>query len=519
MSTEQQSASLSVQTVTGAGWIIGWRMVTRSLGLVSTFVLVRFLLPGDFGLVALAGSFSQAVDWLSDFGVTEALIRDHDRDRELYDTGFTVNLVRGVAMGVIIAAGAWPVAVFFNDMRLVPILLVIAASMAAGGLENIGTVDFRRDLAFDKEFRLFVLPRIVSIVAAILFAVTFANYWALVVGIVINRTGRVVMSYAMHPYRPRITLAGWRRLIGFSAWNWSVGMVAMVRDRLDAVVIGRVLGPGSVGIFAIGWEIGMLTSTELVEPLCRALLSGFSAARRAGTTVAKPYLDVIAATFLLTLPMGFGLSLVAAPIVRLTLGPNWMAAVPLVQVFALVGMLKVIGMISGTLCTTFGLLAVQFRIALLSTIVRFTLLVLLVSRFGVVGGAVAAMGSFVVEETYYLVVTFRHFELQVLDLLRSTWRPIVASGCMVGALLLEGTAWAPADGDLAPLLGKLALTVLAGATAYGVSLAAIWAVAGRTDGAETYLLGLARSTLRHLIAGRRRAPAAADAVRSPPAAG
>ena len=504
MTTNKQDVSLSVQTATGAGWIIGWRLVTRALGLVSTFVLARFLLPGDFGLVALAGSFSQAVDWLSDFGVEEALIRDTDHDRELYDTGFTVNLLRSVVIAAIIAAGAWPVARFFEDMRLVPILLVLAGAMAVRGVENIGIVDFRRDLAFEKEFRLFVLPRMFGIAAAILVAVLFASYWALVAGIVTNRTGRTVMSYVMHPYRPRLTLAGWRRLIGFSAWSWSIGMVTMVRDRLDAVVIGRVLGPGPVGIFAIGWEIGMLTSTELVEPLCRALLSGFSAARRAGTSVAKPYLDVVAATFLLTMPMGFGLSLAAAPIVRLMLGAQWVAAVPLVQVFALIGMLKVIGMISGTLCTTYGLLAVQFRIALLSTIIRFTLLVLLVSRFGVVGGAVAAMGSFVVEETYYLVVTFRHFELRMMDLLRATWRPILATACMVGVLLLEGGAWAPAVGDLPLVLGGLALTVLSGAAAYAVSLTAIWVMAGRPEGAETYVLGMASRTIRHLMAARRR---------------
>ena len=48
------ATSLQGKIFTGAGWILGWRMATRGLGLVSTLVLVRLLLPEDFGLIALA---------------------------------------------------------------------------------------------------------------------------------------------------------------------------------------------------------------------------------------------------------------------------------------------------------------------------------------------------------------------------------------------------------------------------------------------------------------------------------
>ena len=39
--------------------------------------------------------------------------------------------------------------------------------MLLSGFENVGIVDFRRDFAFDREFRLLIVPRMLGIVSAI----------------------------------------------------------------------------------------------------------------------------------------------------------------------------------------------------------------------------------------------------------------------------------------------------------------------------------------------------------------
>src|ERR1700683_2375282 len=118
------------------------------------------LVPGDFGLVALGTAFSQALDGLSEIGVNKALVREDRIDRALYDTAFTLMVIRGCTSALLIIACAWPVASFFGDPRLVGILLALAAAMFIRALGNIGVVDFQRDLAFEKEFGLYLAPRI-----------------------------------------------------------------------------------------------------------------------------------------------------------------------------------------------------------------------------------------------------------------------------------------------------------------------------------------------------------------------
>lgn len=498
MATEDAAPSLAVRTATGAGWIIVWRMSTRILGVVSTIVLVRVLAPADFGLIALATSFSQAVDWISSIGVNDALIREKDLDRSLYDTGFTLNLLRGLLMAAAIAAEAYPVAAFFQDERLAHILLMLAFTTALAGNENIGTVDFRRTMAFHKDFQVSVVPRLASIVAAIAFALIFRTYWALVAGIITNRVLRVVMSYWMHPYRPRLSLRSWRRIFGFSLWTWLCSVTVMVRDRIDAVAIGRVSGPAPVGVYSVGWEIGSLTSTELVEPLTAALFAGFSVARRTGADLSDSYFKAISATFLLTLPMGVGLSMLAAPVIHLAFGARWMEAVPLVQVFALVSMAKVIAYISGVLLNAHGMLKVQFRILLAGLVVRVVLLLALVGPFGLMGAAAAATGCIAVEEALFMTVTFRHFRLRVLDLIHGTWRCALATTAMALVVVAQGIGWSAAPASSGAAFAVLGQGVVTGAASYAAVLLALWWLSGRPRGAETAFLDVIGNTLRHL---------------------
>jgi O-antigen/teichoic acid export membrane protein len=400
--------------------------------------------------------------------------------------------------------GAWPTAHFFNDDRLAYILMVLAATSALAAMENIGVLDFRRTLAFEKEFKLSIIPRVTSILVSIAFALTFANYWALVAGILTNRAMRIVLGYWMHPYRPGISLAASRRIIGFSLWTWLNAVTIMIRDRIDAVVIGRSFGPAKVGVYSVGWEIGSLTSTELVEPITAALFAGFSAARHTGASMADGYFRAVSATFLLTLPLGFGLSMLAAPVIHLAFGERWMEAVPLVEVFAVVCMAKVIAYISAVLLNANAMLGVQFRILITGLIARVILLVVLIRPFGLMGAAMAATGCIVVEEVLFMFVTFRYFSLRPVELLRGTWRCVLSTGVMALVLMLQGIAWAPAPTSNMGAIAVIAQGVVTGAVTYALTLLAAWWAVGRPRGAETAFLDVIGNTLHHLFGRLRR---------------
>jgi lipopolysaccharide exporter len=491
--------TLLAKTAKGAGWVIGFRVTTRLLGLASTLTLVRLLVPGDFGIVALATSFAQTVDAVSNLSVHEALIRERAPDRPMYDTAFTMSLIRGLLTAGMVAAVAWPVAGFFREPRLAPVLLALAASSLIGAVENIATADFMRTMAFRQEFRLWTFPRVLQVIGTIGFALIWPNYWALVFGIVFGRAVRTVMSYAMYPYMPRLTLVAWRRIVGFTGWSWAIMMVAMVRDRTDTVLVGRFFSSARVGIYALGNEIAALPTSELIDPLCRACFPSFSQLHHAGQNVGQTWLRLLAASALFVLPAGMGIALVADPLVKLAFGPLWLEAVPMIQILGISFSITAIGSLSTTLFSACNMLRTTFTVVAVATVARMILLVSFLPGGTLVTAATLSALLGVAEQMAYITLTIRWFDVSVSGLLRAVWRSVLGTVTMASALIWLGLGFASvADAFLWHLLTD----ALAGAAIYTAVVILAWIAVGRPDGPERDLLTVAKSIGRKVGAMR-----------------
>jgi len=482
--------SLLVRTARGAGWVMAWRLGIRGLGLVSTLVLVRLIQPADFGIIALATSCMQTIDDMLTLGTEEAVIREHTPSRDFYDTAFTLNLLRGLSVTLLVAALAYPAARFFADPRLGPVLLVVACLPLLDGCANIGAVEFRRDLAFHKEFAIMVLPKLCAIVAAMTAAALLHSYVAMLAGLAVNRLLRVVMSYVMHPYRPALSLASWRGLAGYSLWTWVLSLVVLLRDRSDSLLLGRLTNIASVGFYAVGAEIAALPSTELIEPLGRAAFSGFAASRQQAADVGQTYLRLMGSAALLTLPAGMGLSLVAAPLVALAFGPGWDQAVPVLRILSLSFTVMVFGHLSLLVLSAHALLGRLVGITLVGALARIVLLAILIPPFGLTGAALAAATAVLLEQALTVTTALRRFGVRVGALIGTVRRPVLATTVMAGVLWTIGLGWSDEAGARVLIEGSLA-----GAAVYAGVLLGSWRLAGRPPGAEADVLTLLLSVL------------------------
>jgi lipopolysaccharide exporter len=484
------SDSLIARTARGAGWVMAWRFGMRILGLVSTVVLVRLLAPADFGLIALASGLMQSVDGLMSLGTEEAVIRTRAPDRAVYDTAFTLTALRGLVASVLVAVAAFPAAGFFGDPRLGPVLLVIALLPLLDGLSNIGAVDFRRNMTFHKEFALMVLPKLGGILVAILAAFLLRSYVAMLCGMLVNRSLRMAMTHVMHPFRPRFSLRAWRALVGYSVWTWLLSLAALLRDRSDSLFLGRMEGTATLGFYSVGAEIAALPMTELIEPLGRASFSGFAAARHEGGAVDEIFLRLIGFSALLALPVGLGLSAVAAPLTRLALGPGWAQAVPVLQVLGVAGTMLVFGHLSQHLLSAHALLGRLVGITLVGGALRVGLLLALIPGFGARGAAMAAAIAIGVEQGLMVATALRRFHIGFEALVAQVWRPALATGVMAVVLWGFGLGWAPNDGP-----ESLMVSVVLGVVVFAAALLGAWLLAGRPAGAEADLLGLVERRL------------------------
>jgi lipopolysaccharide exporter len=483
------SPPISQRAIIGVGWVIAWRVATRNIGLLSTLILVRLLQPTDFGLVALATGFISSVDALSSVGVQDALVRAPMLDRDMYDTGFGLGILRGVLTALIIAAIAWPVANFFKDIRLAVVMLALSGGTLLSAFENIGIIDFRRDLAFRREFKLQFRSRVISAATTISVAAVWHTYWALVAGILVYRLVRLLQSFLMSPYRPHFAVRAWRRIIGFSLWTWGQTMVYQVRERSDVVIIGRLLGTVPVGLFSVGLELGSLPITEIIEPMGRALFSAFTSLHNASAGLRNMFLGSVGLGLMLILPAGVGISMIADPMVRSSLGDHWLAAVPVVQILAIGGLTAIFIQPCGNFLNAVGLPHVMLYIGVVSTLVKVVAMLLLVPAFGLSGAAAAMVLLNGVDLVFLLRSTLPRIDVSFWELAKCAVRPAIATAGMVVVLWQLEMAWTPSTGsDGLDFACDAAIRSAVGAACYGIVLFGTWFVMGRPDGAEQFTL-------------------------------
>ena len=210
-----QTGALLEKTAGGAGWTIGWRAATRALGFLSTLVLARVLVPADFGLVALAMSYAQAIDVFADLGVQERWSARPIRIAECLRRAFTVNAVRGFVTAAVIVAYGRPFALILRRSAAVLCRTGARAGGAAGCVRECRRRGLPSPIRLPPRIPVANLPAPRTGRVTIALAFTWANYWALIAGILTGRMLQNFASYVMHPYRPRLSLRPGGTIVGF----------------------------------------------------------------------------------------------------------------------------------------------------------------------------------------------------------------------------------------------------------------------------------------------------------------
>jgi lipopolysaccharide exporter len=482
---------------TGAAWMVGVRFAVRALGVVNTVVLARVLAPSDFGLLAMATLVVLASDVLSDFNFDVSIIRDRDASREAYDTVWSLSLLRAIALGAVIAALAWPAAVFWNDSRVEFVLYAFAGMMALEGLQNVGVVDFRKHMQFGWEFLFIVLPKVAGVASALSAAIAWQSYWALVIGAGTDKLTRVVLSYVIHPHRPRWSLSHSRQILGFSSWLLLNGILYFAYRRVDSLLIGRLLGSQMLGIYAIAYEIANLTTTELLAPLRRALFPGYVVMAGDPALLRRRFLQVWGVTIAVGTPIGVLTALVADPFVRIILGEQWHDATGLIRLLAFSGVLAVIETHFYPVLLALGRLKLLNMGLAIGIVMMVPLVFFGVLWQGVQGAAWAVTATNIVVVTYSGLATSRVLKIPVREVGASAWRTAASSISMALIVCAYQQLW-PSHGGMLSHLWALASSTLLAATVYSLTHLGLWRLSGSPEGPETQLLTLLEMTKRSL---------------------
>lgn len=483
----------------GAIWMVAFKLLERSIGLISTIILARVLMPQDFGVVAMATSMIALLELFSTTSMDVVLIQRNSESAAHFNTAWTLNVLAGVAVGLLLAGLAWPMSLFYREPRLWPVACALAMGSVITGLENIGTVTFRQSMDFGLEFRYLLSKKLGQFCVVVPLALIWRNYWALVAGMLAGRLIGLALSYWLHPFRPRFSLQGAADLLRFSKWLVLQNSLAFLKDRSADFVIGRLAGPAALGAFSVATEIANLPGTELVAPINRAILPGYSKLAGDIAALRAEYISVMSVVTLIAVPAVAGVAAAAPFVVALMLGPKWVSVVPLLQVLAFFGITQVLQSNSYSVFLALGRPQEFSKITVIYVVTMLLALLTLTHRYGTIGAAWAyvSVGLFILPVT--LVFLIPVLQLRVRELLQATWRPILASAVMFAVVRTLGPATDVTGAPTTQVATATVICVVLGALVYVGTMVTLWSLAGRPPGSETMLFGWVRAYLANRL--------------------
>ena len=428
--------SLSRKVSRGTVWVTLGMIISRTLNIGSAIILTRLLIPDDFGLLAIVMAIIAFSDSATQTGFESALIQKQDKLEDFLNTAWTFELARYLFLFFIIFLAAPLLASFFREPRAVAILRVISLSLVFQGLRNIGVIYFRKNLDFQKQFILEIVPTIAYISVVIPLAFSLRSVWALVwASLAINIT-TCCISYVMHPYRPHLDFSKKRagNLFTFGKWVLGSSIIGMINNQGMTMFVGKFLGIPVLGFFNRAGVFSTAIFQQVSGIIWKVGYPAFSQLQDNPEKFKQAYLKTLQLLTFVGIPLAGGLFVLSSDFVHLFLTDKWLPIVPVMQILCLLAILDFINTPANIAFPALGRPALGTKISMLGVIILAITVYPLTVRWGTTGAVAAFFLSALLTSPIIWYMSIKIIKCSISEFFKPVLLPLINTGIMVSAI-------------------------------------------------------------------------------------
>src|SRR5690606_17988308 len=333
--------SLAAKTTTGVLWNFGQQLATRGVGILVTLLLARFLVPEDFGLVAMMAVFLALGSSLMDSGFREALIRLENITQEDYATAFYANIVLGLVSYGILFAAAPAIAGFYAEQRLVDLIRVASLSVIVMSFQVVQVASLSRKLNFKAQLKASLPASVISGVVAVALAYVGLGVWALVSQMLLNALMQTALLWKMEGWRPTRQFS-WPSLKGMYNFGYKLflsGVLDTVFQNLYVIVIAKVFSAPVAGLYFFANKIKELIVQQLVRSIQAVTYPALASVQNDDARLKQGYKKIVVLMTVTLFPGILFTAALAGPLFHILLPEKWYPAVPYFQLLCLVALM------------------------------------------------------------------------------------------------------------------------------------------------------------------------------------
>lgn len=450
------------KTARGIFWNFIAYGLSKGIVLLTTSILARLLSRDDFGLVALAVVAINYLAVVKDLGLGIALIQRREDVNEAANTVFTLNLIFGIFLSLILIPIAPLVADYFKDPMVVPVLRWLGLSFFIGAIGSVHVIWLMRELDYKRKMIPDMSSALVKGVVSIGMALAGYGVWSLVFGQLCGVLTSVVLFWVIVPWRPRFSLNPkiTRSLISYGSSILGSDILSVSIDNLGYIIIGRLFGTVELGVYTLAYRLPEMLLIGNLWIMASVTFPAFANIQKDSDNLRRGFLGTVRVVGLIAVPICLGLIIAADPIIRVVFGNQWVDAIPVLRVLALYALVTSIGYHVGDVYKATGRPNILLKMTILTLVLMIPSL-LIGSRFGLAGIAWGYVIVIFIERVISLFLATRFIEISLVEIFAQLIPSI--KGGLVMAVITLGVLYISAS--LSPF-AQLALVVLSGALSY-----------------------------------------------------
>jgi len=228
--------------------------VKQSMRLISNLIMTRILAPEVFGLMAIVNLALQALNMLSDVGISQSVIRSEREDAVYLRTAWSLQVVRGGVLWIMTVVLAWPVSQYYDEPTLLLILPCSGTMALFMGLNSIAILQYRKHLKYKKLVILDSIAAILGLVVMVALGLIYGSIWALVIGGVLSTLAMTFFGY--HFFENIKHSFCWNKevvheLYHFGKWVFLSTVLTFFVGQYDKLALGKLADMHSLGLYSI----------------------------------------------------------------------------------------------------------------------------------------------------------------------------------------------------------------------------------------------------------------------------
>ncbi len=467
------SESFGAHAARGGIIMTGMTIAAAVINFATQLGLTHFLLPSDFGVVAVAFSISGVIAVLRDAGAPSILIQRHDEFHDIAGSVFWLTLSGATICAVIVAISAPIVAHYKATPVLLPLLLLTALRFPVGALGTVSNARLMIDLRWAATAGLTLMQTLIAGGLSIAMAWRGFGVYSLVVPLIVadglRGFGAWLLAQHHAPLRPHWAIIA--TIAGSSVFIILTNLTMSLRSFGDYLMLSFLRSATETGLYYYAFVMALAlarftlgTAPTVLGPVFSKLKA--DEARHADFLIRAMHTYAAIGTLPVVMQM-----VLAWPLFRVFLAANWTPAAPFFAIISLQILLSFVNNVPFQAMWSSGYYKQFFFYSLGFCIYLLVLFYFGARWYGGYGVAWANVAAGVTDLILFPQLAFRLLNVPWRRAMLPLWRPLVAAS--PAALL----AWL-LQTNIAPSRQHDLLTVacvgVIGSLAYIVLLRWVW---------------------------------------------